>query len=67
MRGDRQHAHTMLPSQELLKQSVPCPQLFPSTQPPQLLPPQSTSVSSWFVILSLHVGAWQAWPAQTPL
>ena len=41
--------------------------ILPAAQPAHEVPPQSTSLSSWFLTLSLQVGAWQAPPLHTRL
>ena len=56
-----------LPVQTALAQSLPLPHISPVPQPPQVDPPQSMSVSSWFWTPSPQVGAWQRLPVQTPL
>src|SRR4051812_34834636 len=48
-------------------QSRPTTQAFPLPQPPQVPPPQSTSVSTPFFTVSVHVGLAHLPPLQTPL
>jgi hypothetical protein len=64
-------AHVAQPSQwpavqELLEQSEPMPQVLPGAHFPQG-PPQSTSDSLPFLMLSLQVAVWQTPPVHTPL
>jgi hypothetical protein len=47
----------MRPVHTLLSQSVPTRQLSPGVQVGQIVPPQSTSVSSWFWMPSTQVAA----------
>jgi hypothetical protein len=49
------------------RQSAGTVQAPPVAQPGHIPPPQSWPVSLPFFTLSLHVGAWQTLPVQTPL
>ncbi len=51
--------------QTLDVQSLPLAQLSPSGHAPQIVPPQSTSVSSWLWVPSLQLAVWHTFPVHT--
>jgi len=54
------------PPQTRLRQSVAAVQVFPLAHPPQVPPPQSTSVSAPFFALSVQPGVWHVPFGQKP-